>query len=496
MIRYERNDITSITVANNEYSAIIIGPEENNVPRHLLQLERRDGMIIDGENILPFKWKGVTKDETYQYVYFDKCNIEPISAITTKYRDKALELTMTVAYGLSKADESFLNLESGIFPLYRIYILDGTKVLLLPPDMGDMIAIARMGERRAQEVNHLIKRDTEPSFMLIREMGELLYWAATGILPYEEADVRTCGYNEVPLSWYEDKLDEKAEYFINEILHMKEREMRDIGGNRKSKDNLGWFIKKGLEVEWNLKSISPEDRDERVARTEESSQYREFFEKVGKEANRRNFWRVKGTLIVTATAIIAILVSLFGTMIYNQFKPPVTKGMDQVEFIENFYDMQNSLNAAHLEDAIKTDVPQSTEVTNLFVTKQTRAAYEVTDPHVNARDWVNAGKPAVMYDSFIYGVVLHDIEQIDEDTFRAKTTWYTPYSYDKDEEDYVPPEGLVPVYSYDVWQDFTFKWNKRGWWNVVALDNPHYEFIERELVETYEKNVNDIARML
>ena len=49
------------------------------------------------------------------------------------------------------------------------------------------------------------------------------------------------------------------------------------------------------------------------------------------------------------------------------------------------------------------------------------------------------------------------------------------------------PEGYVAVYSYDVWQDFTFKWNKRGWWNVAEIELPQYEFIEMELVGTYEK---------
>lgn len=488
MIRYERNDITTINVMGKEFSAIIIGPEENNLPKHLLQLERQDGMIIDGETITPFKWKGVTKDEKYQYVYFDKCNLEPFSLITTKYRNNALKLTMELAYGISKATESFLNLTNGVIPLFRIYIMDETKLLILPPDMGDMIAIARMGERRGAEDGHLIKRDTEMSYRLILEMGEILYWAATGILPYEHEDVRTCGYREVPLNWYENSLNEETEKFINSILHMKERAMRDIGGNRKGFENLGWFLKNALELEWNLPSITAEERDAKVAATEDSDDYKTYFERISKEAKTRNFWRVKGTLIVTVAAITVLLVALFGTMIIEQFKPPVTKDMSQVEFIENFYDMQDSLNAAEFETAIKTEVPQSSEVTSLFVTKQTRAAHEIYDPHVRASEWVEAGKPDVMYDSFIYGVVLEEIEQLDENKYRAKTTWYSPYDYDaKDEETYIPPDGQVVVYSYSVWQDFTFEWNDRGWWNVTELGNLHYSFIEKELVDTYPR---------
>ena len=162
--------------------------------------------------------------------------------------------------------------------------------------------------------------------------------------------------------------------------------------------------------------------------------------------------------------------------------------MNQVEFIESFYSLQDSLNSADLDTAIKADIPQSTEVLSLFVSKQARTAYETFDPHVKASEWVASGKPEVMYDSFIYGVVINSIEKLDDDTFRAKATWYTPYEYDDDSEEYyTPPEGYVAVYSYDVWQDFTFKWNKRGWWNVVDIELPQYEFIEMELVGTYEK---------
>lgn len=487
MKHYERNDITTINVAGKEYSAIIIGPEENNVPRHLLQRERLDGMIVDGEKITPFKWRGVTKDEKYQYIYFDKCDIEPLCNITTKYRDKALELVMEIAHGLSEADEAFLDLDSSTFPIYRLYILDKSKILILPPDMGNLISIARMGERRDKEDSHLVKADSEPSFRLVIEMAELLYWASTGILPYENEDVRTCLYNEVPLEWYSPELDSSSKDLINSILHMKERAMRDIGGNRKPNENLGWFIKHALDVRWNLPKLSREERDERIAKTTEDPKYQSFFEKIEKEAKKRNFWRTKGTIVITISIISLILLSILITMIKGHFEPPYTRDMDREEFIENFYLMQENLDSANLDTAFKTDIPQSTEVLNLFVTKQTRTAYEIYDPHIKASVWVSEGKPAVMYDTFIYGVDLHSIEALDEDTYRAKSTWYTPYSYEEGEEDYVPPEGYVAVYSYDTWQDFTFEWNDRGWWNVVGLEIPHYEFIERELVETYER---------
>ena len=479
------NDVTTININRVEYSAIIIGPEKSGVPKHVLQTEREDGIIIDGKEITPFHWKGIIKDDTYQYVYFEKANLEPIETITTCHRKDALNLIKEIAYGIEQSSAKFLDNAIGVFPLYRIYILDKTKIVLLPPDMGSMLEIARMGERREQEANYLIKKNTEKGFILIQELAELMYWAASGRLPYESKDVRTCDYTEVPLEWYEKNLDEKTMGFINFVLHAKERQMRDIAGNRKSSENVSWFLNRVDELEWNLDNKTIDERENDIEKTENTEEFGQYFEKIQKKAKKRDFWRVKGTLILSVAAVVIIMGTIFGSILKSKFEAPYTKDMNQVEIIEDFFKNMNDLNAADLtHNGIKTDAPQTSAVMNLFVTKQTRTAYEMKDPHIDLETWLENGKPAIPEASFIYGADIESIEQIDDDTFRASGIWYVPYA-ESEEAEITPPEGYIVVYLYEVDEDFTFEYSKRGWWTVTNITLSKENPIGYELVETY-----------
>lgn len=479
------NDVTTIAVNGREYSAIVIGPEASGVPKHILQSERKDGIIVDGESISPFSWKGVTKDDTYQYVYFDKCNLEPIETITTVHREDALVLIKQIAFGLMSSDPEFLNMATGVFPLYRIYILDKKKIVLLPTDMGDLIQIARMGERREKEANYLIKRNSEKGFLLIQEMAELMYWAITGRLPYENKDVRTCDYNEVPLQWYENALEEKTAGFVNFILHAKERQMRDIAGNRSGKANLSWFLKRTEEINWNLKNKTIEDRENTVKETENREDYKKYFEKIEKKANRRNFWRVKGTIILSLAAVLLIAGIIAGTILNSKFEAPYTKDMDQIEIVEDFFVNMNNIDPTRMDNnAIKATIPQYNAVISLFVNKQTRSAYEMKSPAVELEQWLADGKPAVPESSFIYGADITSITEIGENKLRASGIWYSPYS-ESEESEIEAPEGYMIVYKYDVDEDFTFSWSKRGWWVVDDIEITKYDYLGYELVEVY-----------
>lgn len=481
MCQYDQ-DITTIEVNGKEYSAIIIGDENADIPRHLLQGERMLGKIIDGREISSFSWKGVIKDDEKLYIYFEKCNITHIDAIKDLKREKALYIIDELSYGLERSDKEFLNLENGIFPLYRIYIFEDDKVLLLPPDMGDLIAISRLGEMRRRDVLALIKRDSPLGFRLIQEMGELLYLSVTGELPFEREEVRQSGFKEIPLSWFYSELDKKTEGFIDLILDASEKNMRDISGNLKPNKALTWFLSRSSVLVWNLENRSEEESKIKLG---ESEKIDAFFSKAKKEAERKNFWRVKGTLIILIAAFVIAACGIAGYYLSVFLKPPTTAGMEPEEIIRTFYERQSNLDSTNIDDGIKAEIPQYSEVMNLYITRQTRMAYEQSNPHVIAEDWVNAGKPEIMESAFVYGVILDEIERVDEDTWRAKGTWYTPYAYEKEDDEYMPPEGYEAVFEYEVWEDFDMKWNKRGWYVVTDITIPKYEFKELELIPTF-----------
>ena len=197
---------------------------------------------------------------------------------------------------------------------------------------------------------------------------------------------------------------------------------------------------------------------------------------------------VKGTIIIISAIAGVALISFFGSWLYRLLQPPVTAGQDQVAVIEALYDAQNILDVELLTDAVKgCRLPQEMEITNLFVTSRARIAYEGFNPVINAEEWVEAGKPAIPETAIIYGVIVDSITQLDDDTFVADATWYTPYPYD-DSETVSAMLTSIPVYMYDVTQTFTFTWNDRGWWNITGTEITDNEFLGTEIVETYPLN--------
>lgn len=473
-------DITKITVDGRTRSAIRIGHKEDSLPSHILQGGKKEGVIVENGIPRPFLWDSITFDNDQRYVYFDEMELCSLEELFYSKRPLALDIVRNIAIGLENSPESFLNLETGVFPLYRIFLLEGSGVLLLPPDIGDVISILRNDEERMGEVNVLIRRDSEQQFKLIMEMAELLYYAVAGRLPYQDQDIRHYKYEEYPLenilNANNEKLDERTAGLINFILHAKRREMRDIMGNRSGGKALVWFLEKSRGLGWDL----GEGNDGMIHAYEDTEEYVRFAKRSVEGAKRHNFFRRRGT-VITVCAIAGVLLAAFLYDYISAFlEPPATAGMEQEDVVEYFYDAQSNIDPTGLMDAVKgASIPQENEVTNLYVTARMRQAYENIDPVLNVNTWIGNGMPAVHEYTMIYGVVLDRMERIDDDTLRAYTTWYTPYAADAADEDDEEQTRENTVYVYSVVQDFTFDWNDRGWWNIV--DAP---ISESSLVDT------------
>ncbi len=478
-------EIIDIIRDGENKTAIWIGNDDMGIPRHLLQGEKRNGVISDGKTLTPWYWDGLCAIEGERYVYFSPCKLRPVYELAASARSHALEIVRNLAFALSQSKKDFLDLITGIFPLYRIWIYEETSVLILPPDLGDIFAVMRSEERKEAEVNKMIQGNAEKPFLLITEMAELLYFAATGCFPFANDDAREAGFKEIPLSIYE-KVPEKTEGLISFIFHAKNREMRDIMGNRDGGENLSWFLKRTEDLEWNLPDRSDEECRKAIEKAEKSEEYSSFFSAREKKAKRNAFWRVKGTIIIVSTVLVLSIGGFLWSYISNLLEPPLTKDMEPAEIIEFFYDAQSDCNPDALLTAVKGfDPPQQMEVMNLYVTTRTRMAYESFDPLINAAEWVEEGKPDVPESSNIYGVIPESIEKTGENSYEAVGIWYTPFPYDEGTETFVTDAGEIPVYTYEITQSFTFTWNDRGWWNITDSEILDHQFLGAESVKTY-----------
>lgn len=478
------NEVIDIIRDGEKKTAICIGQDDFGLPKHLMQGAKHDGIISDGKTLERWFWDGLCTIEGMRYVYFSPARIRPIYDISTYSRPKALEIVRNLAFALVSADESFLDLITGVLPLYRIWIYDDTKVLVMPPDLGDLIGIMRDEETKENEVNRIIQGTAEKQFLLITEMAELLYYAASGIFPFASDEVRGSGYREAPISLFAS-LPERTEGFISFIFHAKNREMRDIMGNGSGGQCLKWFLDRSKDLEWNLPARTEEERDAEIKKNTSSESYSNFFKERTRIYKRNTFWRTKGTAICVGAVIGIFVFAFLFSYIKGLLEPPTTRDMDEYGVIEAFYDAQSECNPTELTTAVKGfSPPQEMEVTNLFVTSKTRFAYEYFDPLVNAEEWVNEGMPALPMGSEVYGVILEDIEKTGDNSYMATGIWYLPFP-ENEEEQVITEQGEVVVYRYRVHQSFEMKWNKRGWWNIVGSEITDYEFIDALMPETY-----------
>lgn len=484
-------DIINHVVDGELKTCIKLGRDDFGLPKHLMQGEKKCGYLLKNGELIPHYWEGLVSIDGYKYVYFPQIDILPVSTIATCQRANALKVLREFAYVISKAPASFASLESEVFPLWRLYILPEDGVLVLSEDISNIFAVMQEEHERKDQIVDFLKRGNEKGFTLISQFTQLLYYSLTSIMPYADDDVRNHRYNEIPLNFFRkerfENLKEESIGFINFVLHAKSREMRDIEGNRTSWENLEWFITRTSALDWSVENLNDNDSTQILKQVKETAEYKAFEEKTIRGAKRTRFWRVKGTIIIISAIALVCILGFGIPYVKSFFDPPYTKLLTPKDMVYAFYDGQNSLDVDKLTGALKkTKAPQETEVINLFVTTRMRYANEGFEPVVRADKWVENGKPAIYEQAFVYGVSDLEVIQEAEDTFVATSIWYTPYAYEESEESAEKKAGNF-VYTYKVTQRFTFTWNKRGWYNITALDTLSSEYLGEEVVETFSR---------
>ncbi len=134
-------------------------------------------------------------------------------------------------------------------------------------------------------------------------------------------------------------------------------------------------------------------------------------------------------MMILIISIAVILVSAFTiSRIKESLEPPYTAGFDQNGIITSYYIAQNDLNLEDLEASLAKGVksPVSTEVTTLFVTRQTRKAYENKNSVINPEIWVKEGRKAIEEGSIIYGIDDVKIEKLNDTQYKVSSIFYTP----------------------------------------------------------------------
>ncbi len=461
------SEFKKVKIGDKEYYALKFGLEGFEMSPRVMQNTRRDGILVKDNDILPFPWHGVTKDKDGEYILLPPVELEDITAISSKYRDKALSLVIKIARGLYSADESFLDLSTGIFPLYRIYIASGSDIVLLPPDAGEILTLSRTPSDIDRSVRNLLTPSLERGYTLVHEMAQLLYFALSGRFPYEKPEVRGAGFKPYSLNYYTSTSDETSAFIMNTLL-MGEKQQRRVCLNNTSRETLKYFLDKSETLEWEYPAIEDSERIWAMKKSEGTKVFIEEKKKREKRASKRTFLRKKGVITLVIVIVASIVGYLVGNFLYQKFRAPYTKDLSPTEIISYTIEKQNELDAASLNEGYKKDAAQYKEVTTLYILNKTRLAYESKAPFISLEEWKENDEGAIEKDQFVYGVEIESITDEGDEKYTAELTWYTPYGFsDDDEEMYEEREGYTRTFVYSVTEHFTFEYNKRGWWECT-----------------------------
>jgi hypothetical protein len=481
------------TIDGVEYSCISIGGKEIELPSFMMQGVKACGYIVKDGIKQAWYWDGLTIAEGKRCIYFEKLPLFPITDIATKKRSRALSLVRELASALASLDTKFLDLSSGILPLWRIWGLEDGGFLILPQSLADLFSFCASENVRSFQSTCWVKQDTHPPFSLCNQMAQLLYFSAMGFPPFRHPDTREDRFRPVPLSLYAGSgLPATSARFIDDTITLSLTRQRDASGNKPSQEALSWFLSRTEQLEWNLQDTAKGMTRDDLTATPACAR---FIENQKKRADRRIFWRKKGWVVATVAFVVLAVGWFTGSRVKAALTPPYTAGMSDVQIIEEYYAGQNELDIVKMEASLArgTKNPSTMEVTNLFVTKQTRKAYEGVDTQIDPNEWIANGKPPLIEGTYLYGVTDIQISQTGDRQYLATSTLYTPYPYmEENADDATPSAGHTFMYRYRQQQEFTLTESKHGWTEIAQITNKNIEDlgpIEGETVPAANRSV-------
>ncbi len=456
------------------------------LPSYLLQKEKAHGYLYIKGNLKPWYYKSITLVEGKRCLYFEPLDIFPFSDIATTKRDKALYWVRELAKALKEMPLSFLDLTSNILPLWRIWGVEDGSILILPQEVADLFSSTADEEKRFQNVAAWVHHGIHPSFSLCDQMTSLLYFAATGFAPFASKDSREDSFRALPLRLMKSTLNEAVVTYIDDNLSLSLTKQRDATGNKESQKALSWFLDSTEKLIWGLAQT---EQTKTLQTYKNIPECNLFLEKQQRRAQIRVFWRKKGWLVLTIGALVIALSYFTVNRIKIANTPPYTAQMTPSEIVIEYFEGMNSLDLQKMEASLakKTKNPSSMEVTNLFVTRQTRQAYEGINTQVDPRQWLAEGRPPIMEGTFLYGVTDISVSAIDDKTYRAQGILYTPYPYTEEVVEIDSPVQAVAIFTYLLKQEFTIEMGSKGWYEITNITRSQVEPLEIIAVPTYPK---------
>lgn len=134
-----------------------------------------------------------------------------------------------------------------------------------------------------------------------------------------------------------------------------------------------------------------------------------------KREKLRRIKKKHGSTAILTIAALVVIGFFAAPFVQRAFEPDITEGLSPTEVIELFYTSQNSLDHETMGECTTGSIGNShiNQVTTLFVIARIRQGVEMKDVFTPAPDWIEAGKPELKDNSFVFGVTELNIRKVE-----------------------------------------------------------------------------------
>lgn len=414
-------------------TAIPIGPDSISLPKGMFQGGKTPGMMVTGETVTPWYWEGIKTIQGTLCVYSSTKNIKPFSMLFNLNipLSSRLDLFVQVLQGMkviAEQDESPWFLQG--FPLNAVWIIPGSGILVLPRAISSVMMNAVSEKERDALENNWVHPKAPEDKRWLYQMTAVLYAVLGKVPPLEDEYTREAGYEPLPLWTLNPSVSDSSSDEISSWLTLKKP--------LPEADELASFVREHASQ---FCASVPSAREVQAKASYEAAR-----QKIHTRGRRRVFFRKRGFVLAVTTLLAVILIAGVTTRIVESLRPPDFAGMEPVELINHFYDLQDRLQMGEMGDMLTRSAKNVREeqMIYLHVTNAMRTAYGGGEM-MPAWVWVKQGKPEIPPDTMVYGITDLEITKVEDLVFEARFNLWLPGAPDGNE---MPAHGIVEGIRY------------------------------------------------
>ena len=385
--------VTRLKSGDRSYTSVRIAPSHSRLHKAIRNPQSLSGWRISPAGVEPWRWSGTIEHRDWLYLTFAEGESElyPFTDVFRSEPEAALHMLDHFLHSLYHIAEQE-DFEPDALFLGCSYLDDEGRLYILHPQ------IAQLTQQHFEQLcptpgmdqyGPVGRRELVPMCAYLLQLNILNRKADQELTAEDDSLVKTHIHTVVP------ELNQRiADYLFHTIN--RQTAVSDVREDihQAAEEISAWRESDIFEP---IHLDKAEERRSAAAAVEKSLRKREKL---------RSFKKKHGSTVILVAAALVALAFFAAPFVKRATEPHITEGLSPTEVIELFYTSQNSLNHEAMAECTTSSIGNShiNQVTTLFVIARVRQGVEMKDVFTPAPEWIEAGKPELKDNKFVFGI--------------------------------------------------------------------------------------------